>query len=337
MAGFLEGIGRTIGGLQAGILDARMDIQAKHQSLLNNVMRGRQENQALRSGQFVQQKLGFGPVEIAGIEGEGGFAPETLSAGRGLLADPRFLDNRSELKFAAQLMQNPESQQLGQTILGQVISQQQGEDADLRRQAVSDKAAAARLGLTDKIALDAAQIVRADKARDVALKMRTAAVKELGPIVNQIPGLSAAYDILASGSPTDAVAGIFQFMQAIEPGGIVREGEQQMVRGTGGLTNKLANLMNEAEGKGFTDTTRLQLAQTMNLIMKPRVEAAQQRQEQLRNAAALAGLSGQNVPLAAGNFGEFSLPQIPPELLGMAIPAENVDPNRFVDAPGPGG
>ena len=92
MAGFLEGIGRTIGGLQAGILDARMDIQAKHQSLLNNVMRGRQENQALRSGQFVQQKLGFGPVEIAGIEGEGGFAPETLSGGRGLMADPRFLD-----------------------------------------------------------------------------------------------------------------------------------------------------------------------------------------------------------------------------------------------------
>ena len=326
MAGFLEGIGRTIGGLQAGILDARMDIQSKHQSLLDNVLRGREENRALASGAFVQQRLGHGPIQLDGIAGPGGFEPEQLSAGRGLLADPRFLDNKSELSFAAQLMQNPESAQLGQNILSQVISSQQQQDAQARRDTE-----------TDAQVLEVARINRINDARDTALSMRKDAVRELGPIANQIPGLVAAYDVLSSGSTTDAIASVFQFMQTIEPQGIVREGEQQMVRGAGGLWDNLANLMNKAEGEGMTKPIRIELAKTMNRIMKPRIEAAQQRQEQLRQAAALAGLGGSNVPLAAGNFGDFSLPEIPQELLTGVIAPENVDLSKFRDAPGPGG
>lgn len=322
MAGFLEGIGRTIGGLQAGVLDARMSIQAKHRSMLENLLLKRDENKAVASGAFTQQALGHGPIMMNNLQGEG---QEQIAAGRGLLADPRFQDNRAELKFAARLMESSGTSQLGGNILNSIVTAQQQQDA-IKRQGET----------SDATALEKATVLQLNKNRDVALQMRDDAVRELGPIAEQIPEFAGALDILANGSTTDAVASIFQFMQTIEPGGIVREGEQQMVRGTGGLTNQLANLINQAEGKGLSKPTRLALAKTMTAIIKPRIEFAQSRQGQLRDAAGLAGLQGSNVPLAAGNFGDFTLPQIPAQLFDSVIPADEVDKSRFKDAPLPG-
>ena len=333
MAGFLEGIGRTIGGLQAGILDARMSIQAKHQSMLQSILLKRDENRAVASGAFTQMALGHGPIVLDNLHDDG---QEQIAAGRGLLADPRFQDNRAELKFAARLMENSATNALGGNILNSIVTQQQQQDTAIRREAADAKALAGRQGITDAAALEKATILQVNKNRDVALAMRDDAVRELGPIAGQIPEFTGALDILASGSTTDAIASIFQFMQTIEPGGIVREGEQQMVRGTGGLSNQLANLINQAEGKGLTGPTRKALARTMIKIIKPRIEAAQTRQQQLRDAAGLAGLQGSNVPLAAGNFGDFNIPQIPQQLIDGSIPAGEVDQSRFVNAPQPG-
>ena len=318
MAGFLEGIGRTIGGLQAGILDARMSIQAKHQSLLADIVGRRNQQQQRHAGGFLTQQLGHAPITLENLEGPG---QEQIAAGRGLLADPRFQDNKTELEFGAALMSNPLTAQLGQSLLSNVINTQQLQDATLTRQ-----------GRTDADALTVAQLGQANKQRDVALAMRDDAVRELGPVAAQVPEIQAAMDILASGSTTDAIASVFQFMQAIEPGGIVREGEQGMVRGVGGLSNKLAQLINTAEGEGLNDTTRQQLANTMIRIIKPRFAAAEKRRQQIRTAAEQAQLQGQNVDLASGGFGEFTVPDVPQIIIDSAVDSSQVDMSRFEDA-----
>ena len=300
MAGFLEGIGRTIGGLQAGILDARMSIQAKHQSLLNNVLRGRQEQQAVAAGGFAQQQLGFGPIMLDSLTGPG---QEEISAGRGLLADPRFTDNTSELKMAAKLMSNPETSQLGQSILGGVIATQQQIDVTLRRNADNDAAT-----------LEAATLKAIAKDRDVALQIGEQFRKQAGPIAEQIPELQGFFNTLSTGSSTDALAGAFQFFSIIEPGGITRDDERSAFQGSGGLFTTLANQMNAIEGGGMTPELRRKLAATVSSIMQPRFDRLGAIQAEFQQIGQEAGLQGGLLDLTTRGVGANLQPQLPENL-----------------------
>ena len=301
MAGFLEGLGRTIGGLQAGVLDARNTIQAKHQSLLDNVLRGRSEQRAVAAGGFTQQQLGHGPIMLDSLTGPG---QEQIAAGRGLLADPRFQDNRTELKFAASLMSNPETATLGQSMLGTVISQQQQQDAQLRRETTSDAAV-----------VEAAAIKAIEKDRDVALQINDDFRKEAGPIAEQIPEFQGFINTLASGSSTDALAGAFQFFNIVEPGGITRDDERSAFQGSGGLFTTLANTMNAIEGQGMKPELRRKLAATVLQIMQPRFDRLGGIQAEFQQIGAEAGLQGDLLNLTTRGVGANLQPQIPEALL----------------------
>jgi hypothetical protein len=49
---------------------------------------------------------------------------------------------------------------------------------------------------------------------------------------------------------TDQLAAIFTFMKALDPTSVVREGEQQQARATGGVTDQLVGFVNRIRGEG---------------------------------------------------------------------------------------
>ena len=51
-------------------------------------------------------------------------------------------------------------------------------------------------------------------------------------------------------SPTDQLAAIFTFMKALDPTSVVREGEQQAARSTGGPADQFVGLINQIKGEG---------------------------------------------------------------------------------------
>ena len=67
-------------------------------------------------------------------------------------------------------------------------------------------------------------------------------------------GISAAAQSLATleagSSPTDQLAAIFKFMKSLDPTSVVREGEQQMARSTGGPADAFIGYINQAQGEG---------------------------------------------------------------------------------------
>lgn len=64
---------------------------------------------------------------------------------------------------------------------------------------------------------------------------------------------AAANDLNAlekSSSPSAQLAAIFKFMKALDPTSVVREGEQQMARETGGPADYLVGMVNQIRGEG---------------------------------------------------------------------------------------
>ncbi len=51
-------------------------------------------------------------------------------------------------------------------------------------------------------------------------------------------------------SPTDQLAAIFTFMKTLDPTSVVREGEQQAARSTGGVTDQFVGFINQIQGEG---------------------------------------------------------------------------------------
>ena len=51
-------------------------------------------------------------------------------------------------------------------------------------------------------------------------------------------------------SPTDQLAAIFTFMKSLDPASVVREGEQEQARRTGGITDSLIGFANQIQGEG---------------------------------------------------------------------------------------
>ena len=63
----------------------------------------------------------------------------------------------------------------------------------------------------------------------------------------------AAKDLTAlqsTSSPTDQLAAIFKFMKSLDPTSVVREGEQQMARSTGGPADAFIGYINQVKGEG---------------------------------------------------------------------------------------
>lgn len=74
-----------------------------------------------------------------------------------------------------------------------------------------------------------------------------ALIKEPLKIRNAASRLSK---IAKTKSPTDQLAAIFTFMKALDPTSVVREGEQQQARSTGGPVDQLIGFINKIKGEG---------------------------------------------------------------------------------------
>jgi hypothetical protein len=87
--------------------------------------------------------------------------------------------------------------------------------------------------------------------------------KDVTGLIKDTVGISSAASSLdnlkASSSPSAQLAAIFKFMKALDPTSVVREGEQDMARKTGGPADYLVGYVNDIQGKGgltpevFTD------------------------------------------------------------------------------------
>lgn len=76
-------------------------------------------------------------------------------------------------------------------------------------------------------------------------------------------------------SPTDQLAAIFQFMKSLDPTSVVREGEQQLARSTGGPVDALVGMINQAQGEGgLTETAFANMVDTARSIANSNINSA---------------------------------------------------------------
>lgn len=78
--------------------------------------------------------------------------------------------------------------------------------------------------------------------------------KDVTGLIKDSVGISAAAKSLAglkaSSSPSAQLAAIFKFMKSLDPTSVVREGEQQMARSTGGPADYLVGVVSQLQGEG---------------------------------------------------------------------------------------
>lgn len=78
--------------------------------------------------------------------------------------------------------------------------------------------------------------------------------KDVTDLTKDAVGINNAARDLASleqsSSPSAQLAAIFKFMKALDPTSVVREGEQEMARKTGGAADSLVGYVNQLKGRG---------------------------------------------------------------------------------------
>lgn len=78
--------------------------------------------------------------------------------------------------------------------------------------------------------------------------------KDVTGLIKDTVGIDAAAKSLEglkqSSSPSAQLAAIFKFMKALDPTSVVREGEQQMARATGGPADFMVGIVNDLQGEG---------------------------------------------------------------------------------------
>jgi hypothetical protein len=88
----------------------------------------------------------------------------------------------------------------------------------------------------------------------VDAKTRQGINKDVTALLKDARGINtAAKDLIKlqqGSSPTDQLAAIFKFMKSLDPTSVVREGEQQMARSTGGPADALVGYIKQIQGEG---------------------------------------------------------------------------------------
>lgn len=114
---------------------------------------------------------------------------------------------------------------------------------------------------TGVYSIDPALKVQLDKQAEALAGKENLTPKDVAGVNNKITALTsgvrgihtAANDLVAlekSSSPSAQLAAIFKFMKALDPTSVVREGEQQMARETGGPADYLVGIVNQIRGEG---------------------------------------------------------------------------------------
>jgi hypothetical protein len=126
----------------------------------------------------------------------------------------------------------------------------------------------------------------AKKAADAIKAGVTIGAKDRRAVNNDVTGLtkstSESYNaaralskLSEKASPTDQLAAIFKFMKSLDPTSVVREGEQQMARSTGGPADALVGMINQAQGEGgLTKTAFTNMVNTARSIANSDINSA---------------------------------------------------------------
>ena len=121
------------------------------------------------------------------------------------------------------------------------------------------------------------------------------------PAVATYNGAAISYDELEglvndTASPTNDIAIIFKFMNVVEPGGIVREGEQIMLQKAGSYFTGLRNLMDQAKaGTMMQDSQRRSLLKTAETLRDRKRGGATASWQDVAEAAVRANLDPRTV------------------------------------------
>lgn len=250
MAGALGAVGGVLGDITGGVLDFRQTLINQRNDLLNPLVAQMQGQQATDAQD--QTRLALGQTGQGMTSDEGLFTD--LGPAYGLLADPRFQDNRSELTFAANLFGNPATQQLGSAILNNVVSGQSTIDSQAN-QAQQDLL----LDLQTKAAANQRQreqdllgLQQQTFTQEQALESDFAqAMAPTATAVQNFSGLRAAVE---SGNPLAVTTSIFNLAKLVDPNArTVTEGDVTTLSGSLPVVQQLNTALRQLWGGGLDE------------------------------------------------------------------------------------
>jgi hypothetical protein len=175
-----------------------------------------------------------------------------------------------------QLLQKQEQQQAFENVL------------DLRRLELEEQ----KLG-TQQLN---AQLDKVDKA----VKQEDVLRKEYNPIKVKFDDISAANQKIQSSILRETAAGdvaaIFSFMKVLDPGSVVREGEQALARNAAGVPQRIRNLYNRAlEGQSLNPAQRQDFLSTTKELFRAEQNNYAANVRRLREVADNRGLNDTNI------------------------------------------
>jgi hypothetical protein len=117
-----------------GLLGLRQRVNAADNDLTNPLILQAQQDAATRDFEAAKAQQGIAPGSLDNAFGvaDTGFQLDTGQFG--LLADERFTDQKTEIKTAINLMENPGTNQLGKNILQSILTNQASDDMSLSRE-----------------------------------------------------------------------------------------------------------------------------------------------------------------------------------------------------------
>lgn len=142
---------------------------------------------------------------------------------------------------------------------------------------------------------EARQDQRAEQGQDFTQRQQVLNAWRTDPQVRAFQDARTSYyalrNLQANPNGVNAVATIFAFMKALDPGSTVREGEQASAQNTGGVPTAITNAYNHAlSGNGLSDDQRRQMVlaagDQLNARARAYNESTARFREQLRGAGA---------------------------------------------------
>ena len=214
--------------------------------------------------------------------------------GAGVLGGTAFLRNKQDTKqaqaTASMLEQYLANSQLGQArpdvaqgLMAQLQASQAGDDffdlgANRRAQSLLDNAIQLNSNLitSQAQAEQEAAKLNFDRTTDITNQLDQDYARDIGTFGQVVqPAFRKILAALESPNSADSLASAFNFFNIVEPGGIMRDPENQAYRGIGGKGAQFANWLNEWQGKGLTEATRKQIIDAVWNQYAPEWERAQ--------------------------------------------------------------
>lgn len=195
---------------------------------------------------------------------------------------------------------------LGAGLIGQKRAAQQQQEIFQQQQAAKEQQQAFENALdVRKLELQESQLGREELDRELEkvatiTKQEDVIRKEYNPIKKQFDTISAANQKIEAaikrGTAAGDVAAIFSFMKVLDPGSVVREGEQATASNAAGIPDRTRNLYNRAlEGVKLGDEQREDFLQTSRELFKAEQNLFSSNINRLNRVAENRGLNRENV------------------------------------------